>query len=222
MSTTQPPHLGERLARPRWVLLAALALALAVIALDLFAHDPRDNTRRGLFAAAAVGVMLILARGDRAALGLRVSLHRGWWWWTKLALLIGLGLGVVIALSGGVLWLLGNRPEVRSMFTAESQFRRVMWNAVIIAPVLEEPIYRLLLCVPIAAALGRWPAVIASGAVFGYLHFRYGNPSPDNFFAGYVLAWVYLESRSLVLPILLHAIGNAIVMGGHIALFYWL
>ncbi len=63
-------------------------------------------------------------------------------------------------------------------------------------PVLEEMLYRLVLCAPLVALLGPWYAIVISGAAFGALHFLYGNPAPTNFVAGYLLAWPYLRSGS--------------------------
>jgi membrane protease YdiL (CAAX protease family) len=204
------------------VLAAALAVGGAAVACDLFVHPLRGDLRRAGFAAMAVAILLALARGDRRALGLRLTPHRGWLWWIRLSLIISLIMLTVIGLGSAFLWLIGKPPEVRSMFTSTDQFAAVFRHSVVVAPLVEEPVYRTLLCVPLVAALGRWPTIVVSGGVFGYLHFRYGNPSPDNFFAGYVLAWAYLESRSLLLPIIFHAAGNAIVVAGHIAVFHWL
>jgi hypothetical protein len=81
----------------------------------------------------------------------------------------------------------------------------------VIAPLVEEPIYRLALCVPLVAIIGYWPTIVVSGAVFALLHHRYGNLSPENALAGLLLGWAYLRSGSLALPILLHSVGNALV-----------
>jgi len=88
----------------------------------------------------------------------------------------------------------------------------VFWSCVHY-PLLEETLYRLVLLVPLVALLGcRW-AIVISGAVFAALHFAYGNPAPDNFVAGYLLAWAYLKSGSIVIPIAWHALGNACAYG---------
>ena len=90
------------------------------------------------------------------------------------------------------------------------------------APILEESVYRLALCVPLAALCGpRW-TIAVSGAVFAALHFVYGNPGPDNFIAGYFLAWAYLKSGTLMIPMALHALGNACVIALHVGTWYWL
>jgi len=47
--------------------------------------------------------------------------------------------------------------------------------------------------------------------LFAALHFLGGNPGPDNFIAGYILAWSYLKSESIAIPVLLHSLGNFFV-----------
>ncbi len=65
----------------------------------------------------------------------------------------------------------------------------------------------------LSAALGPRRAIVIDGAVFALLHFVYGNASPDNFVGGYVLAWAYLRSGTIVVPLVLHAAGNLAAMG---------
>lgn len=203
-----------------WRVWAALAVAGVVVAADLVWHPTFADMRRAGAGVAGCAILLALARGDRLSLGLRMRPIQGYAYWVKASVVVGAVLGAVVVVAGAVLVALGEPLVARSMFTDPSQFRPVALHAVVVAPLLEEPIYRLVVCLPIVALLGRWPAIVVSGGVFGYLHFHYGNPSPDNFFAGYVLAWSYLHSRSLVVPVLLHAIGNGIVIGGNIAAFY--
>lgn len=70
--------------------------------------------------------------------------------------------------------------------------------------VLEETIYRLAPCAPLAIVLGPWRAIAVSGLVFGALHVVAGNPSPENVVGGFLLAWVYVKSGSIAVPVLLH------------------
>jgi membrane protease YdiL (CAAX protease family) len=90
----------------------------------------------------------------------------------------------------------------------------------VIAPVVEESIYRLVLCFPTTATIGSTGAIILSGATFAGLHFAYGNPSPDNFVAGYILAWAYLKSGSIMVPITLHSLGNSVAFAVHFGAWY--
>ena len=92
----------------------------------------------------------------------------------------------------------------------------------VFAPLLEEAIYRVALCVPLAATVGAGWAVAASGAAFGLLHAVYGNPSPENVLGGFFLAWAYLRSGSACVPVLLHAAGNLLVLAGQVGGWYYL
>ncbi len=44
---------------------------------------------------------------------------------------------------------------------------------------------------------------------------------PDNLVAGFFVAWAYLRSETIVIPIALHALGNLVVVAGdHIQVAY--
>ena len=90
------------------------------------------------------------------------------------------------------------------------------------APVLEELIYRLALCLPLVGIVGRRWTILLSGVVFAALHFRHGNPGPSNFIAGFILGWAYLKSGNLLIPIILHSLGNLCVFLVNVGVFYWL
>jgi len=90
----------------------------------------------------------------------------------------------------------------------------------VLAPILEEGLYRLVLCASLVPLVGpRW-TIFLSGALFAALHFVGSNPGLDNFIAGYFLAWVYLKSGSIVTPIVLHSLGNLCVVAMHVANWY--
>jgi membrane protease YdiL (CAAX protease family) len=88
------------------------------------------------------------------------------------------------------------------------------------APLLEEALYRLILCVALVRIAGPQWTILASGAIFAALHFVGGNPSPENFIGGYFLAWAFLKSGSILTPIVLHSLGNACVVALHVANWY--
>jgi len=70
------------------------------------------------------------------------------------------------------------------------------------------------------ALLGPRGTIVASGLLFGALHVLYGNPGPDNLLAGFLLAWTYLRSGSILVPFALHALGNLGVLASWVALWY--
>ena len=50
----------------------------------------------------------------------------------------------------------------------------------------------------------------------------YGNPSPENLVGGFFLAWAYLKSDSIIVPVVLHGLGNLAALAGQVATWYWL
>jgi uncharacterized protein len=93
---------------------------------------------------------------------------------------------------------------------------------VVLAPLKEEAIYRLGVCVPLTPWLGPRAAIAVSGLVFAGLHFAYGNPSPENLVGGFFLAWAYLKSETILVPVLLHGLGNLCVLASQIGYWAWL
>lgn len=77
------------------------------------------------------------------------------------------------------------------------------------AGICEETLYRGLLLAILAAAVGTWPAVILSSAIFGLGHAYQGwKGICKTATAGLVLALLAVGSGSLFIPMLLHAIGD--------------
>jgi len=122
----------------------------------------------------------------------------------------------------GAIWMVivGELPQVHTIqpdAIVPSFFRMCIFT-----PVLEETTYRLILCVPLAVLLGPWLTVIVSGIVFGALHFAYDNPGMDNLLAGFILAWSFLKSGSIAIPVILHSLGNLFILGMNVGAWYWL
>lgn len=92
------------------------------------------------------------------------------------------------------------------------------WRLCVLAPIVEELIYRAVLVPAILPILGPWGAIAASGIAFAGLHQAYGNPGPDNQVAGFILAWAYLRSGAIWVPVALHSLGNACALIDHVGL----
>jgi membrane protease YdiL (CAAX protease family) len=60
-----------------------------------------------------------------------------------------------------------------------------------------------------------------SGITFGMLHILNGNAAADNMVAGFFLGWAFLKSGSIVVPIVLHSLGNLCVLASWVATWYW-
>jgi membrane protease YdiL (CAAX protease family) len=195
----------------------SLFVGLATVALDwwLIWLDRYPESHEGRWALALLGCLmqLRLANGDLASIGL-VAPRGGWRRWLQTA---GCLLIVAAALGGIVFtaWSLSDKPLPKHLL-ARQNLRPALVPMCILAPLLEESLYRAVLCVGVAAVLGdRW-AIAASGVAFALLHVFYGNPSPENLLGGFVLGWAFLRSGSLFVPLLLHAGGNAVVWLVHV------
>ena len=204
--------------RPRPLAIASV-VALVVVAVDVFlswtyaAYYVRVGP-----ALAAVALYMVLARGDRAALGLRLTPVQGLRFWVVVTLVLGAAMIGFIVVGLIVLRrVLGEIPH--QLINPPTSFGR-FFQACVAAPVTEEAIYRLVLCVPAVALIRPWGAIIFSGIAFAALHFVYGNPGLDNFIAGYLLAWVYLKSGSIVVPIVLHGAGNLVILSTHLVVWH--
>jgi membrane protease YdiL (CAAX protease family) len=92
-----------------------------------------------------------------------------------------------------------------------------MWRyallALVWAPLVEELIYRGLAYPALASALGRRAAVFLSGPLFYLLHLVYGWPwfLLHYVAAGWILAWAFARRGRLWVPVVLHALGNALI-----------
>jgi membrane protease YdiL (CAAX protease family) len=175
---------------------------------------------RGVLAVVALAAHLRLTDGDLASVGLHLTPSQGWRWWFKVSLWIGLAVAACIVVGLG-LWVLSGQA-LPIYATPPSDIGPSFLRMCVFAPVLEEVLYRLALCVPLAVGLGPWRAIVVSGLAFAGLHVAGGNPSPENLIGGLFLAWAYLKSESIIVPILLHSLGNLCALAGQVGTWYWL
>jgi membrane protease YdiL (CAAX protease family) len=198
--------------------VAPLAVA-ADLALVLWNRYPVSIEGRGVLALIALAINLRLVQGDTASIGLVMPLQ-GWRYWGRMALLIGLVVAACILVGLGA-WVLSGH-ELPIYATDPGDLGASFLRMCVFAPVLEETTYRLVVCVPLSVWLGPWKAIAVSGLAFGGLHVTYGNPSPENLVGGFFLAWAYLKSESIVVPVLLHGLGNLAALAGQVGTWYWL
>ena len=207
-------------AKPGWRRGLAVALGCSVIALDLTMF--RDQAVAAGATRPLVGVGVLVAflalGGGVAELGLRFRPIPSTRYWRRAIVIYCAACVVFIATAGVVCWL--RDVPIRSQFAEE---REILWfarSACLHAPITEELLYRLALCAPLAAPIGRFATIAVSSAVFSYLHVRWGNFEPTHAVGGAILAWAYLRSGCLWLPIVLHAIGNLFALAVDTILFY--
>ena len=168
----------------------------------------------------ALAANLRLVQGDLESIGLRLTPVQGWWYWVRVSLWIGLAVATCIVVGLGI-WVLSGH-ELPLYVTSPRDIGTSFLHMCLFAPIIEETIYRLAICVPLAVLLGPWKAIALSGLAFGALHFAYGIPSPENLLGGYFLAWAYLKSESIAVPVLLHGLGNLCALAAQVAGWYWL
>lgn len=212
--------IGEALRQPLSTRWTAGAVAAAMVVCDLvLTHYAQYMTPYRLgFLLVTIGVYGSLCRWDTPSLGLTLRPIQGYVYWVKATLVIGLimlgVLGTAIATYRIAGWSLHLAPRPLSEVPGWFYF------ACINAPILEEIVYRFILCVAAAAVVGPMGAIILSGIAFGALHVVAGVASPDNLIAGFILAWAYLKSGSLAVPITLHALGNFCILAVQVALWF--
>lgn len=82
-------------------------------------------------------------------------------------------------------------------------------SLVVLAPLLEEVVFRGFLFQGIARRTGFWGAALGSSAVFGLFHGQW-NVAVDTFILGIAACWLVWSTRSVWPAILLHMLKNGI------------
>jgi membrane protease YdiL (CAAX protease family) len=214
--------IGGRLDNPRWRAFVAGLVAGSVVLADLWLvrHGESSCTGpRSVLFIIALTAYLILARGDLATVGLTCHPTQGLRYWSVATLFIGAAVGSIILLAGATLWLLGKDIPLHSTRPADAWAQFV--PMCVTAPLVEEATYRLGFCTGAVPILKPWGTVGLSGVTFGLLHVLYGNAGADNLVAGFFLGWAFLKSGSILVPIVLHSLGNLCVLALWMGSWYW-
>lgn len=193
--------------RRRFALGFAFATIAAYFLVELLQLSFEFSTSLVLFSTL---VLVWLCDGDLVSLGLRWSPRQGWRIWLRWSWHLLLLIGVALAVGFGVARLVGYEFPIATTPPRWAAWRFV-WMC-IYAPLLEELLFRFILCTPLARFWGHWITIAISGTLFALVHMVYGAASPENLVAGFFLAWAYLKSESLVVPILLHSGGNFLAL----------
>ncbi|MCP4092673.1 MAG: CPBP family intramembrane metalloprotease [Planctomycetes bacterium] len=138
----------------------------------------------------------------------------GWRLWMKVSLIVtGWALLLWLLLFGiGSLFVWGPHfPGIEYDYAVS-----LLWPVCVIAPLLEEGVYRFLLCTALATRFRHRHVIFISGTLFALLHVAYGNFAPTNLLAGYLLSWAYLMSSSLWLTVLWHGVGNLGILAAQV------
>ena len=130
--------------------------------------------------------------------------------------LLGLAAGLAAG-AAGVLYLFGldALDLLESAVRASKSYASLgLWTlplALIAAPLFEEFIFRGLIFGGLRRSFGVWPATLASAALFAIVHPAFSIIPV--FILGVCAALVYERSRSLLAPMIVHAVYNACVIG---------
>ncbi|MBI1829955.1 MAG: CPBP family intramembrane metalloprotease [Planctomycetes bacterium] len=145
----------------------------------------------------------VFVNGDRASIGMTTQGHEEWRSWGRALPALTVVTGV-LAIPGLVAWW-SIDGEVAKMLADP-------WHdplaGFVLYPISEEIIYRMAICSAAAGWFGARPAIAVSGIVFGLMHVAYGVANPVNLVSGFVLAWSFLKSNTILVPITLHSFGN--------------
>ena len=168
-------------------------------------------------AVALIGLVtiLLLREGNTDGLGLRIRPLQGWGAWYHLAIRAGIDIAAVITLFVSLSVSL-NWP-LTILRVPPSYALQQLLLLCLFAPVVEELVYRSLLSLALRPTVGDTGTIVASGFVFAAIHHLSGNPSPENQIAGFLFAWAYLRSETILVPIAMHAAGNALAALSHVA-----
>jgi uncharacterized protein len=142
--------------------------------------------------------------------------------WLMVAL--GLGVGVVgtigaYALNATLVTLVGAEDPVEQELLNEvlaggSGTVLALFVAVIMAPLVEETLFRGVLFQSLRRRLGLWPGALLSSLVFTVIHVEIVFSQPvalaGLFSLGVFLAWAFHRTGSLLVPILGHAVFNGV------------
>ena len=166
-------------------------------------------------AAASLWVVFLFSRREAsgslsADVGL-VLAGRDWW-----ALLAGMGLQIAVALvtiplielmfpdgapSQGV-------ADIASNTETTLEIVLIFVSVAMLAPLVEEVLYRGMLLPALNRFMGRWPAIVLSAAIFAGVHlidWQARAAVPGLFLIGIVLGWVAMRRGDLSLAIPMHA-----------------
>jgi membrane protease YdiL (CAAX protease family) len=147
-------------------LALACAVGTLVVTADLvlvwLGRYPEVIQLRGVLAVVALAALLRLTDGDLTSVGLHMAPSQGWRWWVRVSLGIGFAVAVCIVVGLGLWVLAGQALPIYT--TPPSDIGRSFLLMCVVAPVLEEALYRLALCVPLAAWLGPWKTIVVSTA----------------------------------------------------------
>jgi len=197
-------------------------LALAVFAIDATLYyvlraklgmgiEMQYFVRAG-FAGIVACALVLTERLHAREMGLAVdNLRSDSIWTVKACAVLTVAAFALVALAVVVVRVV--KPSLAS-WPLESRIPRMWLNALVLAPLVEEFIYRGLITPGLVAGYGNRGATAAGAVIWWALHAVYGQPwwMAHYFLAGAILTWAYVARRKLWICVLLHFLGNVFVV----------
>ncbi len=133
------------------------------------------------------------------------------WFWTGLVLSAAGGTVVLGELANLTTWMVPLPSELAALFNRLTEGNPLisLFTLAVVAPLTEETLFRGLLLRGFSRRYGVWPALLLSSALFALFHLNLWQALAA-FLAGLYLGWVFLSTRSLLAPILVHALFNGL------------
>ena len=190
--------------RSRWLILVVILAWLASI-LNVYLMD----------IVMAGYVIFVIRRNKMSIRALFGKIPFDYNWWPLILMVLG-GLAYSTGASVVVMYPLAklNSEFVNDIMNSGPLSESAISSfilLVILAPLLEEMVFRGLLFTRLTNKWGTTRAMIVSSLFFGLLHFPF-NPI-GAFLLGIVACVLYARTRTLLLPIALHAMYNLLVWG---------
>ncbi|MFA5867363.1 MAG: type II CAAX endopeptidase family protein [Actinomycetota bacterium] len=163
-------------------------------------------------------VFTVVKYGNRLSdLGLKplnparaLALAIGWWFAIRVVILVYSVVVTTIAERFGARPPAELTSRVPELFGSGAVgFLLACLVAVFIGPIVEEIYFRGFIYPAFKRALGPWPAMILSGAVFGVFHVNPWLIFPTGLM-GVIMAYLYEKEGSLAAPFFLHALNNLV------------
>jgi len=173
-------------------------------------HGPRSDAWRLAFSAASLWRLAAARSWSLGALGLVWRAAPSARFWVQAAAWMAAVVLLAFAFAATL-----SRRGIDPLGLCAAQVRwsaSRAWVALVSAPLVEETVFRLLLCGALAGRFSTAANVAASGVAFAGAHVAFGGIGPDSLVGGFLLAWAFLRSGSIAVPIALHSLGNAALL----------
>jgi len=215
--TLKDSAIGKGLRQSPRLLVTTTAVAVAIVALGVFLTswtgqtklDPGRNIYLTLVMVGCLylGFLALYVPGTAGALGFRCVPRQGWLFWLWVSATIAAIF--VIELIVLLIWQISSGINlVRPQALTWPQF----FSSCVVAPVHEEILDRMILCTAAVALVRSWGGIAISGVIFWLSHYVAGVASLDNLIGGFLLAWCFVKSETIILPIVLHSLSNLFML----------